>query len=132
MFVYFCPIHGHSYGFHLINGSEGRKDPFGALYKYKENMPKHLFYDFACQMSEYCLNREPQLFLHTKFWHDLFHSITHTCGDNFKSVCIEGMDGINTEICEQVQWIFTVHKVYRLSFESRTFYVLCPILFVHI
>ena len=25
MFVYFCPIHGHSYGFHVINRSEGRK-----------------------------------------------------------------------------------------------------------
>ena len=45
MFVYFCPIHGHSYGFHLINGSEGRKDAFAALYKYKEKMPQHLFYD---------------------------------------------------------------------------------------
>ena len=101
MFVYFCPIHGHSYGFHLINGSEGRKDAFAALYKYKEKMPQHLFYDFACQLSEYCLNREPQLFADTKFWHDLFHSITHVCGKNFKSVRIEGLEGINTEICEQ-------------------------------
>ena len=67
IFVYFCPIHGHSYGFHLINGSEGRKDPFAALYKYKQKMPEHLFYDFTCQMSEYCLNREPELFLNTRF-----------------------------------------------------------------
>ena len=101
MFVYFCPIHGHSYGFHLINGSEGRKDAFAALYKYKKTMPEHLFYDFACQLSEYCLNREPHLFINTKFWHDLFHSVTHVCGNNFKSVCIEGLEGINTEICEQ-------------------------------
>ena len=101
MFVYFCPIHGHSYGFHLINGSEGRKDAFAALYKYKETIPEHLFYDFACQLSKYCLNREPHLFINTKFWHDLFHSITHVCGNNFKSVRIEGLEGINTEICEQ-------------------------------
>ena len=101
MFVYFCPIHGHSYGFHLINGSEGRKDAFAALYKYKEKMPQHLFYNFACQLSEYCLNREPELFSDTKFWHDLFHSITPVCGNNFKSVMIEGLEGINTEICEQ-------------------------------
>ena len=101
MFVHFCPIHGHSYGFHLINGSEGWKDAFAAQYKYKEKMSQHLFYDFACQLSEYCLNREPQLFADTKFWHDLFHSITHVCGKNFKSVRIEGLEGINTEICEQ-------------------------------
>ena len=24
MFIWFCPIHGHTYGFHLINGGEGR------------------------------------------------------------------------------------------------------------
>ena len=55
----------------------------------------------ACQLSEYCLNREPELFSDTKFWHDLFHSITHVCRNNFKSVRIEGLEGINTEICEQ-------------------------------
>ena len=27
LFLWFCPIHGHSYGFHLISGGEGRKDP---------------------------------------------------------------------------------------------------------
>ena len=27
-------------------------------------------------ISEYCLNREPQFFLQTRFWHDLFHNIT--------------------------------------------------------
>ena len=24
MFIWFCPIHGHTYGFHLIAGGEGR------------------------------------------------------------------------------------------------------------
>ena len=28
VFLWFCPIHGHSYRFHLIAGGEGRKDPF--------------------------------------------------------------------------------------------------------
>ena len=26
--LWFCPIHGHSYGFHLIDGAEGPKDVF--------------------------------------------------------------------------------------------------------
>ena len=30
MFLWICPVHGHSYGFHLIAGGEGRKDPFAA------------------------------------------------------------------------------------------------------
>ena len=62
LFLWFCPIHGHAYGFHLIQGGEGHKDPFASLYKYLETPPKDVFYDFACQLSEYCLNREPELF----------------------------------------------------------------------
>ena len=65
-------------------------------------MPQELFYDNACHLSEYCLNREPALFKDTRFWHDLFHAIAHLCGINFKSTRVEGFGGINTEICEQV------------------------------
>ena len=78
--LWFCPLHGHSYGFHLIDGAEGRKDPFCSLLKYKEEMPEELYYDFACSLSEYCLNREPDLFKNTRFWHDLFHAIGHRVG----------------------------------------------------
>ena len=31
----------------------------------------------------------------------LFHSIGHVCGINFKSGCVRGLEGVNTEICEQ-------------------------------
>ena len=34
MFLWFCPIHGHCYGFHVIAGGEGRKHPFSSLVKY--------------------------------------------------------------------------------------------------
>ena len=100
--LWFCPIHGHSYGFHLIDGAEGPKDVFSSLLKFKEEMPEEVFYDNACHLHEYCLNREPDLFKNTRFWHDLFHSIVHLCGINFKSTRVQGLDGINTEICEQV------------------------------
>ncbi len=101
MMFMFCPTHGHCYGFHLISGGEGRKDPFAALFMYMESPPTDFFYDFACQMSEYCLNREPGFFKWVRFWHDLFHSILHKCGFCFKSSRVCGMEGLNTEICEQ-------------------------------
>ena len=66
MFLWFCPIHGHCYGFHLISGGKGRKDPFASLYKYCNEMPDHIYYDFACQLSEYFFNREPELFKNTR------------------------------------------------------------------
>ena len=62
IFLWFCPIHGHCYGFHLISGGEGRKDPFSSLFKHLPKAPTDIFYDFACQLSDYCLNREPQYF----------------------------------------------------------------------
>ena len=102
IFLWFCPLHGHSDGFHLIDGAEGPKDVFSSLLKYKEDMPQELFYDNACHLSEYCLNHEPALFQDTRFWHDLFHAIAHLCGINFKLTRVEGFGGINTEICEQV------------------------------
>lgn len=101
MFLVFCPIHGHCYGFHLIDGGEGRKDGFSPLYKYKPTAPKDLYYDFACQLSEYSLNREPDFFKNTKYYHDIFHGLVHKCGNCFKSTRICGRDAINSSICEQ-------------------------------
>lgn len=97
----FCPMHGHLYGFHMIFGHEGRKDPFNAIFKYKPTAPQEFVYDFACQLSEYCLNREPNFFCCTRFLHDLFHGITHVCGKAFKSQRAPALRGLNTEICEQ-------------------------------
>ena len=102
MFIWFFPIHRHTYGFHLIDGAEGSKDPFSSLFKYKKEMPDHIFYDFAWSLSEYCLNRAPSLFSNTCFWHDLFHYVGHVCGENLKSKYVKGLEGLNTEICEQV------------------------------
>ena len=51
MFLWFCGQHGHCYGFHIISGGKGRKDPFCSLYKCMKDMPKDVFYDFACNLS---------------------------------------------------------------------------------
>ena len=113
IFIWFCPIHGHTYGFHLIDGAEGRKDPFCSLFKYKEQMPDHIFYDFACSLSEYCLNRAPSLFANTHFWHDeqvnsylqcLRYTGVHLCGENFKFFStIYGLVGVEQEQDKEVQ-----------------------------
>jgi hypothetical protein len=100
--IFFCPVHGHCYGCHLIAGGEGAKDVFAPLYKYKESPPAHIFYDFACQLSEYIMNREPEFFMCTRCWHDIFHGFNHTaCGCIFQSTRITGLEGVNSSICEQ-------------------------------
>ena len=131
MFLFFCPIHGHTYGFHMISGGEGRKDPFAALFKYMEEPPEEVFYDFACQLSEYSLNREPHFFKYTRFWHDLFHGTTHLCGDNFKSGRVKGLDGLNTEICEQTNSYLQCLK-YTASHLSQVHFVLFMQFFLYL
>jgi len=101
MFLMFCPYHRHCYGFHLIDGGEGCKDPFAAMFAYMEEPPEEFFYDFACKLSEYSLNREPHFFRCVRFWHDLFHGINHICGDCFKSQRVLGLSDTDTEVCEQ-------------------------------
>ena len=100
VFLWFCPIHGHVYGAHLINGSEGRKDPFSSLFKFAPKAPNVIFYDFACSFNEYSLNREPSFFKNVLFFHDIFHQYNHVCAKTFRSKRIEGLS-VNTSICEQ-------------------------------
>ena len=101
LFLWFCPAHGHCYGFHVIPGSEGRKDAASSLYSFLEKAPDVVFYDFACSLDEYTKNRENGYFNNTTFFHDIFHGYTHKCSNVFKSNRLLGFNGINTSICEQ-------------------------------
>ena len=101
LFLWFCPLHGHCYGFHMIPGSEGRKDASASLYCYLEKPPKVVFYDFACSLSEYTQNRESGYFSQTRFFHDIFHGYSHKCSPAFRCQRLEGFSGFNTSICEQ-------------------------------
>ena len=55
MLLWFCPIHGHNHGFHIISGAEDRKDPFTSGFLYMDMAPDEVLYDFSCQLQEYCL-----------------------------------------------------------------------------
>ena len=101
MFLWFCPSHGHCYGFHVVNGSEGRKDPAHSLYTHLPVAPETIFYDFACSLEEYCMNRESKYYANTRFFHDIFHGYSHSCSPVYSSKSLVGLRGINTSICEQ-------------------------------
>ena len=101
LFLWFCPLHGHCYGYHLIPGSEGRKDAAKSLYSYMENPPEVVFYDFACSLSEYAKNRESGYFQNTRFYHDYFHGYTHKCTSAFRQDTLAGFKPVNSSICEQ-------------------------------
>lgn len=100
LFLWFCPLHGHCFGFHIIPESEGRKDPAASLYLFKEQAPEVVIYDFACSLDEYVRNRESGYFSQTRFFHDIFHGFSHKCGSNFRCGRLKGLK-VNTSICEQ-------------------------------
>ena len=101
LFLWFCPTHGHCYGAHIVNGQEGRKDAACSLFTHLEFPPEMIFYDFACSLEEYSLNREAEFFRLCRFYHDLFHGSAHSCSSMFNGRGLEGMTQYNTSICEQ-------------------------------
>eukprot|EP00111_Clytia_hemisphaerica_P020287 TCONS_00059786-protein len=101
LFLWFCPAHGHCYGGHMVNGSEGRKDAMCSLYTHLPQPPEIIFYDNACQLEEYSLNREADFFRITRFYHDHFHGFAHKCSCMYSCMGLEGMGALNTSICEQ-------------------------------
>lgn len=130
LFIWSCAEHGHVYGFHLIAGSEGRKDPFSSAIQYMENAPDHIYYDYGCAFSDYCLNREPDFFKQTQFWIDEFHGHNHVCGDNHKPARVEGIPHPNTSICEQFNSYMSDFK-YFCNRQTQSHFCFFLQLFIH-
>ena len=78
MFGRICQSHVHSYGYHMISGSECRKDRCYSLNCNKEKAPE-FFFAFACGLKKYCLDREAGYFHDSMFYHDLFHGYKYNC-----------------------------------------------------
>ena len=72
MFLWFCPKHGHCYGFHIGNGSGGQKDAAYSLYTHLPEAPEIWLYEFTCGLEEYCLNKEAGYFKNTRVYHDIW------------------------------------------------------------
>ena len=116
LFLWFDPIHyGHCYGYHIIPASEGRKDPFASAFLHMEKPPEEVFYDFSCQLEEYCLNREPKFWRSCRFWHDIFHGYSHKCPYVYMSKRIPALRKANTEICEQFN-----SYIQKIKYSSRS------------
>jgi len=99
-----CP-HLTCLGFHKIPRCEGRNDVFSALYVNFERAPEVVIYDFACQLSAYCMSREPVFFKDTCFAIDEMHAKGHSsCSQaSFSSNYMQGrtlLQNVNTSAAE--------------------------------
>ena len=102
LFLWFCLQHGHCFGYHIIPGSEGQKQPALSLYSHLECPPDIVLCDFACSLSEYTHNRKSGYFQNTRFYHDVFHDFTHKCTQAFRCDKLRGFKTVNSRICEQL------------------------------
>ena len=84
-----------------MNGSEGRKDPACSLYNHLEVAPEIIYYNFACSLEEYCMNREAGYFKNKQFFYDIFHGYNHTCSKIYSSKNLIHLNSVNSSICEQ-------------------------------
>jgi hypothetical protein len=100
LFFVFCAC-GHMYGFHEILNAEGRKDAYYVLRYLMKEAPKVVIYDFACQLEEYCMARDPEYFKDTVFLIDHFHTYNHTCSRIYKISAYPVLNYLNSEIAEQ-------------------------------
>lgn len=104
IFTIFCQ-HGVCYGFEAMVSNESPRHPFQIFKTRFAVAPRCIIYDNACQLHQYCLNREPTFFRDTKFYVDRFHWKCHVgcsvgyCLDQYKATC--DVVTINSQINEQ-------------------------------
>jgi hypothetical protein len=95
-------IHQRVIGFHIIKHGEGRRDAIIPVYRFKETAPKATWYDYACGIEESSLNWLPEYFIHTQYFHDAFHGVSHQCCDVLTSARLPIYTSLNTSLMEQV------------------------------
>ncbi len=48
------------------------------------------------------MNRESGFFQNTRIYYDVFHSYNYTCSPVYRTSHVQGLEGVNTSICEQL------------------------------
>jgi len=111
IFTFFCP-HGVCLGFSILERYEGPSTAFELLFQRFPTAPRMVIYDNACNLSKYCLLREPAFFAKTEFRIDRLHWKGHIgCHEGFcldaypKDIEVLGgkarLGRINSQVCEQ-------------------------------
>ncbi|XP_065064713.1 uncharacterized protein LOC135690945 [Rhopilema esculentum] len=97
VFTLFCN-HEICYGFEVMTTSESPEVPFNVLFTHFEKAPKVVIYDNACNLHEYCLNRQPSFFQETRFLVDRLHWKNHSgCSEGYNMDRYLDLKGINSQ-----------------------------------
>ena len=110
--LFWCAKHRLCVGFVLLESAESCEYVYSTLVTRFKRIPKTIIYDNACNLSEYCLNRAPELFIDTKFLVDAFHYKGHTnCSHSFNSGMHQSMFRISSVVHEQKNALLAKSKI---------------------
>eukprot|EP01113_Clastostelium_recurvatum_P016638 TRINITY_DN19582_c0_g1_i1.p1 TRINITY_DN19582_c0_g1~~TRINITY_DN19582_c0_g1_i1.p1 ORF type:complete len:371 (+),score=60.34 TRINITY_DN19582_c0_g1_i1:158-1114(+) len=119
--------HGVAYGFHMMLSGEGRTDVFHQMVtRFPQRMLDKLTvaYDFACNLAEYCLNREPMMFRNVRWVVDRFHQANHTCGPTFNMNKYNSLNNVISTGMESLNSVLERHRA-PLSYMAQQRWALC-------
>ncbi|XP_022288437.2 uncharacterized protein LOC111100644 isoform X2 [Crassostrea virginica] len=101
IFTIFCP-HGICYGFQVMESHESPNVPFTILRTRFKKAPKHIIYDNACKLQQYCLSRDPLFFKTSEFYVDRLHWDNHTaCSLAYDLSIYPQFSALNSQCNEQ-------------------------------
>jgi hypothetical protein len=110
--LFWCAKHRLCIGFLLLESAESCEYVYTTLVTRFKVIPKTIIYDNACNLSEYCMNRAPHLFMNSKFLVDAFHYGGHTnCSYSFNSGLHKSLYGISSVLHEQKNALLAKSKI---------------------
>ena len=119
---FWCADHSVALGFVVLPKSESLEIVYNTLVTRFPVMPQIIIYDNGCNLSEYCLNRSPQLFADTIFLVDAFHYAGHTnCSASFNSKRSGIMDDLSSVLHEHKNATLAKSKIPAMYMRYDTF-----------
>ena len=120
--LYWCANHRICLGFSILSNAESCEMVFTTIVTRFPVIPEVIVYDNACNLSEYCLNRNPALFKSTTFLCDAFHYQGHVnCSHSFNSALSGVMSGLPSVLHEQKNSILAKNKISSIFMRFDTF-----------
>lgn len=100
--LFFCVDHNNCIGFVILDRAESPKVISDIFLTRFEIMPHTILYDNSCNLSEFILNRTPQLFKDTQFLIDGFHFSAHSnCANSYNISDYPFSISVNSSLVEQ-------------------------------
>ena len=105
LFLILC-AHGICLGFQAMKHVESPQTAFDILVRRFKKIPKLIIYDNSCKLHLYCLKREPDRFINTRFMVDRLHYTKGHIGCS-QGYCMDSYSedlyiaNINSQACEQ-------------------------------